>query len=90
MKITLSTKFKKDLKRYRHKEEEMKALNVILKMLKNNGRVSSEYKPHSLHGIYQGCMECHVKDNFLLIWFDKQTNTIKLMRLGTHHELFGI
>ena len=48
-----------------------------------------EYKPHKLHGIYEGCIECHVEDNFLLIWIDETTNIIKLLRLGTHHELFG-
>ena len=29
-------------------------------------------------------------DDFLLIWIDETTNTIKLLRLGTHHELFGL
>ena len=34
-------------------------------------------------------MECHVEDDFLLIWIDEEANVIKLVRLGTHHELFG-
>ena len=47
-------------------------------------------KPHKLHGIYEGCMECHIEDDYLLIWIDETTDTIKLLRLGTHHELFGL
>ena len=42
-----------------------------------------------LSGNYKGFMECHVEDNFLLIWIDETSDVIKLVRLGTHHELFG-
>ena len=34
-------------------------------------------------------LECHVEDDFLLIWIDETADVIKLVRLGTHHELFG-
>lgn len=33
-------------------------------------------------------MECHVKNDLLLIWLDETENIIKLVRLGTHSELF--
>ena len=33
-------------------------------------------------------MECHMENDFLLIWFDKETDTIKQVRLGSHSELF--
>lgn len=34
-------------------------------------------------------MECHIEDDWLLIWFDKEEDVIKLVRLGSHSELFG-
>ena len=68
----------------------MKALFFITKHLEETGRVPSEYHPHMLHGIYEGCLECHIQNNFLLIWIDNRTDTIWLERLGTHHELFGL
>ena len=34
-------------------------------------------------------MECHIENDTLLIWFDKNNNTIELVRLGSHSELFG-
>jgi len=88
--VVRSTKFKKDQKRYRHNIQKMESLYTVLCHLENSGRVPHEYNPHKLHGEYEGCMECHIEDDFLLIWIDKATNTIKLLRLGTHHELFGI
>lgn len=33
-------------------------------------------------------MECHVENDFLLIWIDKNEDLIKLIRLGSHSELF--
>ncbi len=34
-------------------------------------------------------MECHIKGDFLLIWYDKEAGIIKLVRMGSHSELFG-
>ncbi len=89
-KICFSGKFKKDLKRYQHRKSKIHALGEVVRHLEQTGRVPEENKPHKLHGVYEGCMECHVEDDFLLIWIDETTNTVKLLRLGTHHELFGL
>lgn len=88
--IRYSGRFKKDLKRYQHRQSKIHALGEVVRHLERNGCVPAEYKPHKLHGIYEGCMECHVEDDFLLIWIDETTGLIKLLRLGTHHELFGL
>lgn len=86
--IEYSTQFKKDLKRFKHQTVKIEALKVILKQLVDHGTVDVEYKPHQLSGEYSGCMECHIQNDFLLIWLDKKTKTIKLIRLGSHSELF--
>ena len=88
-KIVPSTKFKKDQKCYRHNIEKMEKLYDLLVILEETGRVPQEYQPHMLFGNYKGFMECHVEDDFLLIWIDETSDIIKLVRLGTHHELFG-
>ena len=84
-----TTQYRKDLKRYKHQPEKLEALTKVLKMLKNEQPVPAEYKPHLLIGQYKGCMECHIQNNFLLIWVDEVKNIIELVRLGTHSELFG-
>lgn len=90
MKIVKSTQFKKDYKRYQHKTGKLKNLYRVLELLEQTGRVPAEYDPHKLHGIFEGCMECHVEDDFLLIWIDEACDIVRLLRLGTHHELFGL
>ena len=42
-----------------------------------------------LIGDYAGHMECHIQGDYLLIWIDVDSNVVKLIRLGSHSELFG-
>lgn len=87
-KLQPTTKYRKDLKRYAHNPSKLKALTEVLKMLANEKPIPSDYKPHMLKGQYKGCMECHIEDNYLLIWLDPNTDIIELVRLGSHSELF--
>lgn len=86
--IKLTSQFKKDLKRYQNNPRKMDSLERVVKLLRETGTVPNEYKPHLLIGIYKGFMECHIENDFLLIWFDEETEIIKLVRLGSHSELF--
>lgn len=40
-------------------------------------------------GDYRGYLECHVENDILLIWFDREKDCIKPVRFGTHSEMFG-
>lgn len=62
-----STQAKKNLKKYRKDLQLMKALFDVLEKLTNDITLPKEYKAHSLIGIYKDCMECHIKNDFLLI-----------------------
>lgn len=46
------------------------------------------YRPHRLTGDYVGYMECHIESDTLLIWWDREAGVIKLVRFGSHSELF--
>ena len=89
MELKQTTQFKRDLKRYKHAHDLLEELKNVLKELRDNGKVPEEYLPHPLHGDYKDCMECHVLGDFLLIWIDKTKPIIKLVRLGSHSELYG-
>ncbi len=86
--LKLTSQFKKDLKRYKHKKDVIDKLEVILKLLAQGLPIPDENRPHLLTGNYKGYMECHVENDTLLIWFDQKTGIIKLVRFGTHSELF--
>lgn len=86
--LKLTSQFKKDLKRYKYKIEIIDKLEVLLKLLVNGQPIPAENKPHILTGNYRGYMECHVENDTLLIWWDKEEGIIKLVRFGSHSELF--
>lgn len=86
--LKLTTQFKKDLKRYKHKTDVIQKLEAILHLLANGLPLPEENCPHLLTGNYRGYMECHVESDTLLIWWDKEAGIIKLVRFGSHSELF--
>jgi len=89
MKILKQTsQFKKDLKKIQNNSKKISSLEVVLKLLSKTGSLPRKYKPHLLSGEYKGYMECHIESDFLLIWIDESIDVIKLIRLGSHSDLF--
>ena len=86
--LKYTSQFKKDLKRYQNQSKKMDSLIKVLECLQSTGTVPQNYDPHMLKGKYSGFMECHVENDFLLIWIDDVSNQIRLTRLGSHSELF--
>ena len=80
--------FKKDLKRYQNQPKKIDILLKVLEHLSKEGTVPAQFDPHPLKGSYAGYLECHVENDFLLIWFDEENFQIRLVRVGTHSELF--
>ena len=86
--LKITTQFKKDLKRYKNRPKVIEKLEFILGLLQNELPIPEENKPHPLTGNYHGHMECHVENDTLLIWWDQESDMIKLVRFGSHSELF--
>ncbi len=85
-KLHPTSQFKKDFKRFRRFPKKVAAFERIADMLIHEIPIPPEHKPHLLNGEYKGCMECHIEDDYLLIWIDG--DVISLLRIGTHSELF--
>jgi mRNA interferase YafQ len=90
--IEWNTAFKKDIRR-EGKGPNLATLNVVLPdlldVLANDIGVPGKYKDHKLTGEWEGCRECHVRPDLLLIYEKPDEETLKLVRLGSHSELFG-
>ena len=83
-----TSQFKKDFKRFSKDANKVKILFAIVEKLVNGEEIPVSYRPHSLKGEWKDFMECHIEDDYLLIWYDKENGIIKLVRLGSHSELF--
>lgn len=86
-KLHPTTQFKKDFKRYATQPDKVEAFERVAQMLMEDKPLPRELKRHSLKGNYKGCLECHIGNDYLLIWIDG--NIIDLVRIGSHAELFG-
>lgn len=87
--IRYTTQYKKDLKKFANDSARLRKVYQIVKILQKTGTVPAKLKPHRLKGNYEGCMECHIESDFLLVWINRDEKLIYLMRLGSHSELFG-
>ena len=91
-KLVETSKFKRDLKRiFKRSRTDFEMTFEVLEILKFNGveGIPVIMKPHKLKGIYRDNWECHIKPDLLVIWIQIETpKTIKLIRLGSHSDLF--
>ncbi len=87
--LFITSQFKKDFKKLKGNPELAKKIMNILEALQKGKSVPIEMKPHELKGNYKNFMECHIENDVLLIWYDKEENIIKAVRTGSHSELFG-
>lgn len=86
--LRYGAQYKKDFKKYRNQPQKLKKLLDVFRMLENEIKLPVELKAHKLIGQYKDCMECHIEGDFLLIWFDEDSNFIDILRIGSHSELF--
>jgi mRNA interferase YafQ len=84
--------FKRDYKRTRavpkHKDIES-LLSVIVESLANDEPLAEKYHDHSLFGGWKGYRECHLKPDLLLIYQKPNSSSLRLIRLGSHNQLFS-
>lgn len=89
LKPKVVSSFKKDLKKYKHKQDIIEIFNEILKKLLTRRELDHKYRDHPLAGDWIGSRECHIKPDTLLVYsIDEANNLLILERLGSHSELF--
>ncbi|QMU64682.1 MAG: type II toxin-antitoxin system mRNA interferase toxin, RelE/StbE family [Flavobacteriaceae bacterium] len=89
--LVATTRFKKDLKKVRKNFGDFNMVRSVLKILQLQGfeGILIQMKPHKLKGKYKDNWECHIKPDLLIIWIQvEKPKTIKLVRLGSHSDLF--
>ncbi len=95
--IIVEDTFKKDYKRITRKHKDIVSeFLVAVNQLRVEGKVSAEYKPHVLNnfgGNYNGHVDFHLSDgkvDVIVLYMPHKTNpSIRLVRMGSHDELFA-
>jgi len=79
----------RDRKRAIRQGLDVDELDSVLLMLSQGKTLPKKYKNHKLSGEWSGVWECHIHDNFLLIYAkDKKKLILWAIATGTHDELF--
>ncbi len=89
LKIRPTTKFQKDLKRIKKRGYDISLLTDVIKMLAVGKPLPQKYRDHPLIGNYDGCRECHITPDWLLIYeINGEDLYLYLTRTGSHSDLF--
>ncbi len=81
--------FKKDFKRCTKRGLPLASLQSILDFLLEGKPLAERHRDHPLKGDYVHHRECHIQPDWLLIYQkDDARRILKLVRTGTHSDLF--
>ena len=87
--IVQTGQFKRDLKTARKRGYDLSLLGTVVDTLAAGEVLPQKYKDHPLSGNYEGCRECHITPDWLLIYeIDGDELILYLTRTGTHSDLF--
>ena len=88
-KVKATNRFKKDLKAIIKRGYNTQIIDMVISELLNGRKLAEKYCDHELHGELEGCRECHVLPDWLLIYkIDGKDLILYLMRTGSHSDLF--
>ena len=87
--LVLTSLFKKDLKAAKKSGYNLQLLKDVVDTLAMGLPLDEKCQDHKLIGNYQGCRECHITPDWLLIYEIAEDELILyLTRTGTHSKLF--
>ena len=88
--IKRTSAFRKDYKR-ENKSRYQKTLEndliEVVAMLAADKTLPQRHHDHNLAGEWKDFRDCHIKPDLVLIYRKPDSNTIDLVRLGSHSEL---
>ena len=82
--IERTNAFKRDFKKHGELDA---ALIEILWKLGNDEELPERYRDHALTGNWVDFRDCHIKPDLVLIYKKPDTETLQLVRMGSHSEL---
>ncbi|MDR2591120.1 MAG: type II toxin-antitoxin system YafQ family toxin [Oscillospiraceae bacterium] len=83
-----TSKFKKDIKRLKKRGFDLSLLKTVVTMLACGMQLPRKYCDHPLKGNKKGYRDCHILDNWVLIYkIDKDLLILVLSETGTHADI---
>lgn len=87
--VKSTSQFKKNLKLSRKRNKDINHLYKLIELIASGETIPSKYKEHILIGNFKGIHECHIENDWLLLFeFDEEELKLILHGVGTHSDLF--
>jgi len=86
--LNLESEFKRDLKRLKKRHKDMDKLRAVIERLQHHRPLERKHRDHVLTGPWKGWRDCHIEDNWLLI-YKTEADELRLARTGSHSDIFG-
>ena len=89
-KIVYTKKFEKDIKNLKKQNRDLTELFDVVNIIAKGETLDKKYRDHKLVGNFNDYRECHIENDFLLVYkIEKDKLILILYRAGTHSEIFG-
>jgi len=89
LKPVFKNRFRKSLRLCERRGYDMSLFEVVLTLLITGQPLPKKYKPHKLGGDLSNHWDCHIKDDWVLLYrYDYTNGNIVLEDTGTHADLF--
>ena len=90
LEVIVSSKCKRDIRKASRRGKNMDKFGTVVNTLANQESLGVRHHDHALGGDYVGTRECHIEPDWLLVYkIDSNATELRLMRTGTHADLFG-
>lgn len=87
--VKFTTAYKKAYKLMKKRGLDISLLDEVVNLLRQGRQLEERYHDHGLTGDLAGFRECHIKPDWLLIYFiENDILTLTLIDTGSHSDLF--
>ena len=84
-----TAQFRKDYKRIEKRNYDLSLMDQVVQTLLEEKPLDPKHRDHALTGDYAGHRECHILNDWLLIYRIERENLVLIAtRTGTHSDLF--
>lgn len=63
-------------------------LDSVIEMLASDNPLPPKYKDHPLTGTFENTRDCHIQNDWILIYAKTNLYELRLIRTGSHADLF--
>jgi mRNA interferase YafQ len=89
LELKYAAKFRRDLKRIEKRGKDRSLLAAVLDTLQAEKPLAPKHRDHPLEGAWRGFRECHIENDWVLIYrVDRKALILTATRTGTHAD-FG-